>query len=531
MGPIALRANGRPSGSQPSLPPSRPGWPTGARHAARKRRALAALGITGSQQFLFGIVLLMSILLYRNYFYASAGSSAALKHFLVLLAVTGLGAAAAAIATPVATRRISKAGWIIVLVVASGLATGALGSEFLQGGFIVLGFVLGMAGQGLNICTTTIYQEEIADEYLGRVFSLNDMSYNASFVLGATVCAFTIPATGRSLVLVLAAARRPATWLSAAGYRLLSGPSPEPIPAPARPAQQFLNGAFTAERAVLHPQLEQVRVGLADQRARRDPQQLHDLVAVQVGPDRGQLLLLGELDDPAFERVVARGQALRLGPVPGRGVRPGQRVQPGQQRAGVSDVAPDGRVGPLAAAVPVEPQVQADQLGHVGGHVAGEPQLAQPLPGQLGADGVVVVERDPAAGQQRPGLRLADVVQQRGQPQPQVTLQAVSPLQRDGLVEHGERVPVDVLVPVVLVHLEPQPRHLGQHVVSDAGLDQQVDAGRRAARPGRQQQLGELGGNPLGRHDLEPVGQFGHRRDDLGGRGAARARPRTWRRA
>ena len=182
------------------------GLADGARHAARKRRALAALGITGSQQFLFGIVLLMSILLYRNYFYASAGSSAALKHFLVLLAVTGLGAAAAAIATPVATRRISKAGWIIVLVVASGLATGALGSEFLQGGFIVLGFVLGMAGQGLNICTTTIYQEEIADEYLGRVFSLNDMSYNASFVLGATVCAFTIPATGRSLVLVLAAA-------------------------------------------------------------------------------------------------------------------------------------------------------------------------------------------------------------------------------------------------------------------------------------------------------------------------------------
>ena len=78
------------------------------------------------------------------------------------------------------------------------------------------------------------------------------------------------------------------------------------------------------------------------------PEDLHDLVAVEVGPDGGQLLLRGQLRDPRLQVVVGAGQPLRLGLVPGRAVGPGQRVQPGQQRARVGDVPADRRVGPLA---------------------------------------------------------------------------------------------------------------------------------------------------------------------------------------
>ena len=138
----------------------------------------------------------------------------------------------------------------------------------------------------------------------------------------------------------------------------------------------------------------------ADERARRDAEQRHDLVAVQVGPDPGQFLLGLKLGDPPLERVVAARQPVRLGPVPGRAVGPGERVQPGQHRAGVCHVAADGRVRPLAGAEPVEPQVQADQRRHVVGHVLGEPQAPQPVPRQLRADRVVVVKRHPAVGQQ-----------------------------------------------------------------------------------------------------------------------------------
>ena len=106
----------------------------------------------------------------------------------------------------------------------------------------------------------------------------------------------------------------------------------------AGPAEQLLSGPLAAHRTVLEPQLAQVSVGPADQRPRRYPQDGHDVVAVQVGPDRGQLLLGAQLGDPRLQAVVGAGQPRGLGLVPGRAVGPGQRVQPGQQRARVGDI-------------------------------------------------------------------------------------------------------------------------------------------------------------------------------------------------
>ena len=44
-----------------------------------------------------------------------------------------------------------------------------------------------MVAQGVAICTTTILQQEVDDDFRGRVFSVNDMLYNVTFVLGAAV--------------------------------------------------------------------------------------------------------------------------------------------------------------------------------------------------------------------------------------------------------------------------------------------------------------------------------------------------------
>ena len=182
-----------------------------------------------------------------------------------------------------------------------------------------------------------------------------------------------------------------------------------------------------------------------------------------------------------LQPVVRPGQRRRLALVAGRAVRAGQLVQPLQQRAGVPHVAAHGRVGPLAAAVAVEAQVQLDQPGDVLHQLVGVLQLRHPRLGHLGADHLVVVEGDPAVRLEAPGLRLADVVQQRGQPQHQVG--AVG-LQVDGLLQHGQGVLVDVLVPEVLVALQPQRRQLGQHPVGQPGVDQQPQALARAGRTG-----------------------------------------------
>ena len=60
----------------------------------------------------------------------------------------------------------------------------------------------------------------------------------------------------------------------------------------------------------------------------------------------------------------------------------GEPVQALQQRPGVRDVAADGRVGPRAVAVPVEPQVQLDEPRDVLDRVLVEPQRLQPLRGR-----------------------------------------------------------------------------------------------------------------------------------------------------
>src|SRR5690606_13158523 len=82
------------------------------------------------------------------------------------------------------------------------------------------------------------------------------------------------------------------------------------------PLEETLAGDVLTERSVLHAQAEQEPVRLADDGTGRDAEDLHDLLAVEVRPDLGQLLLPGELGDPLLEVVVGRGQAHRLATVP-----------------------------------------------------------------------------------------------------------------------------------------------------------------------------------------------------------------------
>ena len=267
---------------------------------------------------------------------------------------------------------------------------------------------------------------------------------------------------------------------------------------------------------MLHAQAEQVPVRLADDGTGRDAEDLHDLLAVEVRPDLGQLLLPGELGDPLLEVVVGRGQAHRLATVPRRAVGPGEAVQPLQQVAGVGDVPAHRGVGPLALAVAVEAQVQLDQPGDVLDGLLVEPQRPQTLGRHPRADELVVVEAHPATGLEATRRRLADVVEQRGQPQHQVgpRHRAVrAGLQRDGLVEDDEGVLVDVLVPAVLVDGALQLVDLGQHDGRHPGVDHELDPTARALA---EDEPLELGADPLGGDDLQPVGHRRHRRHDVG---------------
>ena len=218
--------------------------------------------------------------------------------------------------------------------------------------------------------------------------------------------------------------------------------------------------------------------------------------------------MLAQDGDPRLERVVRGGQPVGLAPVARRGVRAGQPVQPFEQRAGVGDVATHGRVGPAALAVPVEAQMQLGQPGDRLDRVPVEPERLEPPRDQLRADDLVVVEAHAAVLLEPSRRGFADVVQQRRESQHQIRARhrAGRPgLQVDRLLEHRERVLVDVLVPVVLVDLEPQRGQLGEHVVGETGVDEDLESAPRSARD---HQLDQLVAYALGRHDRDALGHL-----------------------
>src|SRR5262249_15098584 len=157
------------------------GLVAGLRYVWQRRPARGALIATAAHRFLYGILLLMSILLYRNYFFHGSNGNTALAHFLPVIISSAIGYGTAAWLTPVATNRMSNATWVTTMLVLGGVVTGTLGLTFSQPEYVAIGFLLGVVSQGIAISTTTILQQQTADEYLGRVFSVNDMLYNASF--------------------------------------------------------------------------------------------------------------------------------------------------------------------------------------------------------------------------------------------------------------------------------------------------------------------------------------------------------------
>jgi MFS family permease len=204
----------------------------GLRYLRRRRSAAAALVATGGNKLFYGILFLMAILLFRNYFYP-ANSNSALSHFGTYVVVPGaVGYALAAFLAPAATRRYGKPGWIIVSLLVAGILTGALGWTFEQLFFGVLAFGLNVAGQGVAISSVTIIQEEVSDSYRGRVFSLYDMMSNIPLAAGAGISAVFMPVDGKSLAVLAVVAG--GYLIVAGGYWLLARNQPAgPVSRPA----------------------------------------------------------------------------------------------------------------------------------------------------------------------------------------------------------------------------------------------------------------------------------------------------------
>ena len=212
----------------------------GMRYVVRRRGPASVLAAIGASKFLFGILFVMSILLYRNYFYPSSAPTAE-GHYVGLATASGIGYACAALVVPPATRRLTKPTVIALLLAASAVITGGLGETFDQIAYLAIGFCLYLAGQGVAICAVTILQEEVDDAYRGRLFAFYDVMFNVTLAAGALISAAFIPRTGKSSVLIGLVAVGYA--LTAAGY-WLAGRQPS---APGEPGTSSPSSAAQAK--------------------------------------------------------------------------------------------------------------------------------------------------------------------------------------------------------------------------------------------------------------------------------------------
>jgi MFS family permease len=187
--------------TQPSARDVAAGMVAGARHAWGHPPAAAALNAIGLHRICFGVVTLLTLLLYRNTLDDSGsgfltGGPAGLAQVVVAGAA---GALLGAVLTPRVVRRIGKPHWAAALLATAAATPILLGALTAPATLVTTGFVLGLIGQGVKICVDTTLQETTDDDYRGRVFSVYDTLVNVAFVAGLLAAAWWSPASGRSV--------------------------------------------------------------------------------------------------------------------------------------------------------------------------------------------------------------------------------------------------------------------------------------------------------------------------------------------
>jgi MFS family permease len=205
------------------------------RHVGERRPAGWGLTVIGAHRFFYGISTVAMILLCRNYFHEPTDVDAGLGTLATVLAVSGIGFVTAALATPIAARRMRKETWVLVMLVTAAVVGIFPGALFTLPAILVAAFFLGVVAQGIKIVVDTLVQQNIDDAFRGRVFSFYDVLFNVTFVAAATFAAMTLPPSGKSVAVMCIVSAGYAT--TAIWYHRVSSDRPEQAPAAAPTAQ------------------------------------------------------------------------------------------------------------------------------------------------------------------------------------------------------------------------------------------------------------------------------------------------------
>jgi MFS family permease len=176
----------------------------GARHVAARPRSRRALLAICASRLLFGMSTIGSLLLYRNYFHDNGFYKAGLVGLGQAFGAAAIGYVVAAVVTPAAAARFGTARWVTAMFALAAVTQLAFGLPFRMDLLLVGAFFLGASASGAKICVDTTVQEDVDDNYRGRVFSLYDTGFNLTFVAAAVIAAFSLPPNGKSYPVLVA---------------------------------------------------------------------------------------------------------------------------------------------------------------------------------------------------------------------------------------------------------------------------------------------------------------------------------------
>lgn len=206
------------------------GLRAGVRHLHARRAAFLAVAMIGVHRLCYGLWVVCTVLLFRNYYVSDGVFRAGLTGLAQFVTGAAIGGGLAAVVTPAVSRRIGVVRWCALLLTGGALVELVCGLPFRLPLHLLGGVLLAFTSQGVKICVDTQLQRYVLDEFRGRVFAVYDTLFNLALVTAAALTALVLPADGHSPAAVLALA---AAYLATAGLYVRAGTRPVPIATPA----------------------------------------------------------------------------------------------------------------------------------------------------------------------------------------------------------------------------------------------------------------------------------------------------------
>src|SRR5205085_4301149 len=157
---------------------------------ARAPRALGPITAITLDQMGQGVVLVVSLVVFRQRFQEGVGS------FAWLIGAGGIGVFAGLLSVGALEQRLSKERIVAWSFVIGGVTLVLVSLAIDRTTVLIASFVIGLTFAWKKVPVDTMVQEAMPDAYRGRVFAVYDVAYNLSRVVAALLAIPLLPAIG-----------------------------------------------------------------------------------------------------------------------------------------------------------------------------------------------------------------------------------------------------------------------------------------------------------------------------------------------